>query len=65
MLRSKDIVLFEGKECEVRSVLPGLVVLKLPDGKVVGADPQAVQEKPKAEPKPKTEQKPKAKKKAE
>lgn len=53
MLRPKDTVLFEGKECEVRSVLPGLVVLKLPDGKVVGADPRAVQEKPKAEPKPK------------
>ena len=57
MLRSKDIVLYDGKECEVRSVIPGLVVVKLPDGTVVGADPRDVQEKPKSEPKPKAKKK--------
>lgn len=57
-MKEKDIVTFDGKDAEVKAVLPGLIVLKLQDGSVCGADPKSVKEK--KEPKVKAPAKKKA-----
>ena len=57
-MKEKDIITFNGKDAEVKAVLPGLIVLKLQDGSVCGADPKSVKEK--KEPKAKAPAKKKA-----
>lgn len=47
-MKEKDIVLFNGKEAEVRSILPNLVILFVKGEGVLGVSPDAVKPKPKA-----------------
>lgn len=54
-MKEKDIVTFDGKDAEIKAVLPGLIVLKR---SVCGADPKSVKEK--KEPKAKATAKKKA-----
>ena len=41
-MEQKKMVTFKGQNAEVQAELPGLIILKLADGTICGADPKSV-----------------------
>ena len=62
-MEKKKMVTFKGQNAEVQAELPGLIILKLADGSVCGADPKSV--KSLKEKEAKETKKPAAKKKSD
>ena len=62
-METKKMVTFKGQNAEVQAELPGLIILKLADGTICGADPKSV--KPVKEKEANETKKPAAKKKSD